>query len=178
MSGYSTAQNILCVGYFFPTMFRDCILVIQKCHACHIYDNKTHAPPAPLNSIISIGPFEKWRIDFMTCNPHSDGGHGYIIVAVDYFTKWAKVMPTYNNIGKNTVVFFFSYVIAWFGVPHDIVTGHGKHFHNHMMSELTAKLGLSHEISTSYYLLVNGQVEVINKIIKMMLQCMIGVQKS
>jgi len=51
---------------------------------------------------------------------------------------------------------------------------HGKYFHNHMMSKLTSKLGLSHESSTPYYPQEKGQVEAINKVLKMMLQRMIG----
>ena len=54
---------------------------------------------------------------------------------------------------------------------------HGKHFCNHMMSELIAKLGFSHDNSTPYYSQSNGQVESINKILKRMLQWMIGVCK-
>eukprot|EP00253_Pinus_taeda_P024212 PITA_24212 len=54
------------------------------------------APPAPLHPIIVVGPFAKWGINFITCNPHSTGGHAYIILAVDYFTKWAEAMPTFS----------------------------------------------------------------------------------
>jgi hypothetical protein len=43
-----------------------------------------------------------------TCNPHSAGGHGYIIVAVDYFTKWAEAMPTFNNTCETTAYFFLT----------------------------------------------------------------------
>ena len=113
----------------------------------------------------------------MTCNPCSSGGHGYIIIAVDYFTKWAEVMPTFNNIGQTAALFFFNHFIARFGVPQPIVTNHGNNFRNHMMIELTAKLGLSHDNSTPYYPQSNGQVEAINKILKRMLQRMIGVRK-
>ena len=123
-----------------------------------------------MHHVVSVGPFSKWGIDFMTCNPHFSGGHGYIIVAVNYFTKWAEAMPTFNNTGQTAAFFFFNHVIAWFGVPQAIVTDHGKHFHNHMMSELIAKLGLSHDNSTPYYPQSNGKVEAINKILKRMLQ--------
>ena len=119
-----------------------------------------------MHPLVSTGPFMKWGIDFMTCNPPSSRGHGYIIVAVDYFTKWAKAMPTFNNTGQTTTLFSFNHVIARFGVPQAIVTDHGKHFRNHMMSELIAKLGLSHDNSTPYYPQSNGQVEAINKILK------------
>ncbi|WP_208081163.1 hypothetical protein, partial [Bacteroides uniformis] len=69
------------------------------------------------------------------------------IVAVDYFTKSANVMPTFNNTRQTTALFFFNHVITQFGVPQAIVMDHGKHFHNHMMSELVAKLGFSHDNS-------------------------------
>eukprot|EP00253_Pinus_taeda_P028196 PITA_28196 len=75
----------------------------------------------------------------MTCNPTSVGGHGYIIVVVDYFTKWVEVMPTLNNNGETAALFFFNHVVAQFGVSQAIVTDHGSHFRNHMMAELTAK---------------------------------------
>ena len=119
-----------------------------------------------MHPVVSTGPFMKWGIDFMTCNPPSSGGHGYIIVAVDYFTKWAEAIPTFNNTGQTTALFFFNHVIARFGVPQAIFTDHGKNFQNHMMSELTARLGFSHDNSTPYYPKTNGQVEAIKKILK------------
>ena len=48
-------------------------------------------------------------------------------------------MPTLNNSGEVTALFFFNHVVAWFGVPQAIVTVHGSHFRNHMMIEFTAK---------------------------------------
>lgn len=170
LSGYATAQKILRASYFWPTIFRDCILAVKSCHACQIFDHKIHKPLVPMYPVISAGPFIKWGIDFMTYNPRSSGGHGYIIVTVDYFTKWAEAMPTFNNTGQTAALFLFNHVIAWFGVPQAIVTDHGKHFRNHMMSELTTKLGLSHDNSTPYYPQSNGQFEAIKKILKRMLQ--------
>ena len=89
----------------------------------------------------------------MTCNPHLARGHGYIIVAIDYNTR------------KTATLFLFNHVIARFGVPQPIVTDHGSHFRNFMMSELTKKLGLHHDNSTPYYPQANVQVEAINKVL-------------
>lgn len=61
-----------------------------------------------------------------------------------------------NNIGATTAYFFLNQVVTRFGVRQAIVTDHRKHLRNHMMIELTAKLGLSHEISTPYYPQANG----------------------
>jgi hypothetical protein len=59
MSRYATTQKILRARYFWPSLFKDCILVVQKCHACQIYDRKLHAPLAPLHPIVLVVPFEK-----------------------------------------------------------------------------------------------------------------------
>jgi hypothetical protein len=54
MSGYATAQKILRVGYFWPSLFKDCILAVQKCHACQTYNNKIRSHPAPLHLVVSL----------------------------------------------------------------------------------------------------------------------------
>eukprot|EP00253_Pinus_taeda_P035591 PITA_35591 len=134
------------------------------------------APPAPLHPIIVVSPFEKWDIDFITCNPHLAGGHAYIILAVDYFTKWAEVMPTFSADGKTTAIFIFNHIISRFGVPQAIITDHGSHFLNIMMTELTDQLGLRHDSSTPYYPQANGLVEAINKVLVTMIQQIIAIE--
>ena len=86
------------------------------------------APPAPLHPIIVFGHFAKWGIDFITFNPHSVGEHGYIILTIDYFTKWVEVMPAFAVDGKTATTFVFNHVIACFGVPQAIITDHVSHF--------------------------------------------------
>ena len=91
--GLAIAQKILRAGYFWPSIFKDCITAIKKCHPCQIFSRKMCAHPAPPHPVVSVIPFAKWSIDFTTCNPSSAASHHYIIVAMDYFTKWAEVMP-------------------------------------------------------------------------------------
>ena len=119
--------------------------------------------------MVFVGAFVKWGINFMTFHPHSAGGHGYIIVAVDYFTKWVEAIPTFDNTRRIATLFIFNNIIARFGVAQAIVIDHDSHFRNFMMSELTKKLGLHHENSTPYYPQANDQVEAINKILITML---------
>lgn len=70
------------------------------------------APPAPLHPIIVVDPFTKWGIEFITCNPHSVKGHGYIILVVYYFTKWAEAMSKFAANGKTAATFVFNHMIA------------------------------------------------------------------
>ena len=92
----------------------------------------------------------------MHCKPTSAGGHAYIMVAIDYFTKWDAAIPTYEEDGKTVSLFLLNHVIAIFGVPQSIVIDYGSHFRNQMMEELSAKLVFCHENSMPYYPQANG----------------------
>ena len=63
MSRYATAQKILCAGYFWPSIFKDCILAVRACHECQVYHQTMRAPVAPLHPVVTVGPFSKWGID-------------------------------------------------------------------------------------------------------------------
>jgi hypothetical protein len=132
--------------------------VVKKCHSCQIFSQKMRGHPSPMFSVICVGPFTEWVIDFTTCHPDSARGHRYIIVVVDYFTKWIVAMLAFSNEGETYVLFIFNKIIL-----KDIVTDHGSHFQNKMMTELTSKLGFKKEHSSPYYPQENGQVEDVNK---------------
>ena len=104
-----------------------------------------------MHPVIAIALFSKRGIDFRTCQPPSAQGHKYIIVAVDYFTKWVEAMLTYLNDVKIAALFTFNHIITIFRVPKQLVTDHGSHFQNAMMTELSAQLGFRQEHSSPYY---------------------------
>jgi hypothetical protein len=87
-------------------------------------------------------------------------------------------MPTFMNDGHTTTLFFFNHIITCFGVLQDIVINHGSHFQNQMMSGLHAKLGFLHDNSSPYYHQANRQVKAFNKVLKTMIQCMVGENKT
>ena len=87
----------------------------------------------------------------MDCNPDLAGGHHHIIVAIDYFTKWADSMPTVKSNGEIAAHFVFNQIITQFRIPKELVIDHGSHFQNHMMEELASKLGYKQDHSSSYY---------------------------
>ena len=107
--------------------------------------------PIPLHSTLSLLLAHSPNGGLTSCivSLPQSGGHGYIIVAIDYFTKWAEAMPTYAEDGKNAALFLFNHIIDRFGVLYSIVIDHGSHFCNQMMEELSAKLGFRHENSTA-----------------------------
>ena len=122
-------------------IYLDCVEAVKHCHPCQLYTRKMRSHTTLLFPIISVGPFMKWGIDYMTCNLASDGGHKYIIVVVDYFTKWAEEMPTFKVDRETTTFFVFNQIITQFNIPKVIFNDHGSHFQNSMMTELTTMLG-------------------------------------
>jgi transposase InsO family protein len=76
----------------------------------------------------------------------------------------------FKDDGETTNCFLFNQIIARFGILREIVTNHGSHFQNKMMSELMSKLGLRQENSSPYYPQANGQMEAVNKSLKTILQ--------
>jgi hypothetical protein len=124
----------------------------------------------PLHPVITISPFTKWGVYFMDSNPNSTRGNQHITVAMDYFTKWEEAMPIVKSDGKTTTFFIFNQIIAQFGIQKDIVTDHGSHFQNGIMKDLASKLGFKNGHSSPYYPKENGQIEVVNKSLKTILQ--------
>jgi transposase InsO family protein len=126
--------------------------------------------PTPLHPVITIGPFTKWGVDFVDFNPTSARGHQHIIVVIDYFTKWVEAMPIVKSNENIFAFFVFNQMIAKFRILSVIVTDHGSHFYNEMMEEIADKMGFKHGHSSPYYPHSNGQVEVVNKTLKTILQ--------
>ena len=87
-------------------------------------------------------------------------------------------MPTFDCKAKTVVRFLFNHVISRFGVPKQLVSDHGAHFQDVVWAELSTMLKFEHHYSSSYYPQGNCQVEAVKKIIKKMLQRMVGNHKT
>ena len=126
--GFLQPKKILRAGYFWSSIFKDCVNAVKNCHPCQVITCNMHSHPISLHLIITVDPFTKWGLDFMDCNPALAGGHHHIIVAVDYFTKWAEAMPTVKSNGETAAHFVFNQIITRFSILKELVTDHGRHF--------------------------------------------------
>ena len=85
------ASKIRRAGYFWLTMETDCCQFVQRCPECQMYRDFMHVPPSELHELTSPWPFSVWGIDIIgKITPKSSSGHEYILVAIDYFTKWVE----------------------------------------------------------------------------------------
>ncbi|RVW71201.1 hypothetical protein CK203_054383 [Vitis vinifera] len=91
MGGHMLARKIMRTGYFWLTMETDCCQFVQRCPECQIHGDLIHVPPRSLHALTSPWPFSVWGIDIIgKISPKSSNGHEFILVAIDYFTKWVE----------------------------------------------------------------------------------------
>jgi len=81
----------------------------------------------PLNSILEVKIFYVWDIDFMRPFLNSFGNQ-FILVAVDYVSKWVEAMPTKTNDNKVVVKFLKENIFSCFGTPRAIISDNGHIF--------------------------------------------------
>ena len=123
----------------------------------------------PLNPILIVEIFDVWGIDFMGPFPPSFGFQ-YILVTVDYVSKWIKAIATKTNDHKVMLKFIQSHIFAHFGFPRAIISDCGSHFKNWQIRSLLKKYSITHKIATPYHPQTSGQVEVSNREIKKILE--------
>ncbi|KAL0540988.1 hypothetical protein IC582_021015 [Cucumis melo] len=170
-NGHRMARQFLRAGYFWLTMESDCIKYVRRCHKCQIYADKAHAPASPLHMLTASWPFSMWDLDVIEpIEPKASNGHRFILVAIDYFTKWVEA-ASYKSVTKKTVVKFIRKdTICRYGLPEHIITDNGKNLNNKLMEKLCNQFKVKHSNSTPYRPKMNGVVEVANKNIKKILE--------
>ncbi|RDX66872.1 Gypsy retrotransposon integrase-like protein 1, partial [Mucuna pruriens] len=93
IGGQALASKIARVGYYWPTMRNDCIDFVKRCDKCQRFAEDHKAPPERLHSIMAPWPFHKWGIDILGPFLIAPGQLKFLIVTVDYFTKWVEAEP-------------------------------------------------------------------------------------
>ncbi|XP_059285902.1 uncharacterized protein LOC132039436 [Lycium ferocissimum] len=119
-------------------------------------------------NLIEVEIFDVWGIDFMGPFPQSFGNK-YIMFVVDYVLKWVEAIPLPTNDAKVVVNFVQKNIFIRFGTPRVMISDRGAHFYNSLLKNLLAKYGVKHKVSTAYHPQTCGQVEVVNREVKQIL---------
>ncbi|CAM8972782.1 unnamed protein product [Rhodiola kirilowii] len=104
--------------------------------------------------------------------PSADGLQ-YILVAVDYVSKWVEAKATKHDDGKTVVDFLRTNIFCRYGVPKAVISDQGSHFCNRSVASVFKHFGVYHRVSTAYHPQTNGQAEVSNREIKSILEKMV-----
>ncbi|GKD87572.1 reverse transcriptase domain-containing protein, partial [Tanacetum coccineum] len=146
------------------------------CDACQKQGKISQRDEMPQNAIQVCEIFDLWGINFMGPFP-SSRGNKYILVAVDYLSKWveAKALPTND---ARVVVKFLKSLFSRFGAPRAIISDRGTHFCNDKFDKVMSKYGVTYRLSTPYHPQTSGQVEVTNRGLKRILERTVGENRA
>ncbi|GJZ01595.1 reverse transcriptase domain-containing protein [Tanacetum coccineum] len=171
-----TAENVFDPGFYWPIIYRDAHDLVTQCDTCQRQGEISQRDEMPQNSIQVCEIFDVWGIDFMGQFP-SSRGNKYILVDVDYLSKWveAKALPTND---ARVVCKFLKSLFARFGAPRAIISDRKTHICNDQFAKVMLKYGVTHRLSTAYHPQTSGQVEVSNRGLKRIIERTIGENRA
>ena len=83
-----------------------------------------------MNTISNLWPFAQWRLDILGPFPRATGNRRFVLVAVDYFTKWAEAEALANIRDVDVKKFVWRNIVTRFGVPDSLISDNGLQFNS------------------------------------------------
>ena len=129
-NGDRTATKVLQSGFFWPSIFKDAHEFVRYCDRCQRTGGISRRNEMPLQNVMEVEIFDCWGIDFMGPLP-SSYGNVYILVAVDYVSKWVEAIATPKDDARVVIKFLKKNIFSRFRVPRALISDEGTHFCNH-----------------------------------------------
>ncbi|MCH80702.1 hypothetical protein A2U01_0001475 [Trifolium medium] len=168
-NGRRTTLKILNSGFWWPMIYQDYEQFVKRCDKYQRVGNISKRDEMPQQGIMEIEPFDCWGIDFMGPFPISDN-KTYILVCVDYVTKWVEAQACVANDAQMVISFLKKNIFARYGTPRILISDGGTHFLNKYLEKCLIHYGVKHKVSTPYHPQTCGQVEVSNRQLKQILE--------
>ena len=138
---------------------------VKKCDQCQRFTPNIHQSGGVLNPLSSPWPFAQWGLDIVGHFLKAVGNKKYLLVGIDYFTKWVEIEPLANIRDVDVKRFIQKNIITRFGVPHTFILDNGFQFDSKAFRKYYCDLGIKNRYSTPAYAQGNEQVKTVNKVI-------------
>ena len=175
--GNRIAGKVLQSGFYWPTLFIGAHQFLSTCDKCQRMGSISKRDEPPLQPILEVELFNIWGMDFMGPFP-SSFSNLYILLAVDYVSKWVEAIPTRTNDAKVVANFLCSHIFTRFGTLRELIIKGGTQFCNKLVDNVFRKYGVQHQMALEYHPKTNGQAEVSNREIKSILEKMVNSSKK
>ena len=152
-------------GFCWPKMQRDVAEYVKRCEQCQKHAPLIHQPVRSLNPISNPWPFAQWGLDINGPFPQATGNRRFVLVAVDYFTKWVKAEALANIRDVDAKKFIWKNIVTRFGIPESLVSDNRLQFDSKAFRMYCGDLGIKNRYSTPENPQSNSQVEATNKAI-------------
>ncbi|KZV35137.1 hypothetical protein F511_06843 [Dorcoceras hygrometricum] len=176
--GRSLAGKALRQGYFWPTMKHDAVELAKHCRACQEHANLHHQPATLLQPLATPLPFAQWGMDLVGPFPQATGQRKFLIVAVDYFTKWVEAEPLARISEREVIKFLWQNVVCRFGIPQALISDNGTQFSGSKVKEWCRQLSIKQFFTSVGNPQANGQTEVTNRTLVHHLKVRLGNAKG
>ena len=145
-----TTTKILYCGFYWLSPFKDTHAYVKSYDRCQRTGNTSRRNKMLLNNILEIEVFDVWGMDFMGPFP-SSYGNGYILLTVDYVSKWVEAIASPTNDVRLVTNFFKKHIFSRFGTPRVLISDGGKHFLEKRFEGVLKKYGFYHKIGLGYH---------------------------
>jgi len=149
-NGKQTAAKVLQSGFFRPTLFKDAHMHMQHCDNCQRTRTISKRHEMPLRNIQEIEVFDCWEIVLIGPLPSSFSNE-YILLAVEYVSRWVEAIPTQRADAKKVIKFLKKNIFYRFSTPRVVISDEGSHFCNAELRKTFAHFGVKHGITTAYH---------------------------
>ena len=146
-------------------MIQDSKEFVKKCDKCQKFAPVVRQLYEMLTSINSPIPFAMWGMDILGPFPTASGQRKFLVVAIDYFTKWIEAKALAKITTKQIAQFFWENVICRYGIPRILVTDNGAQFNNEEFRKYCDDNDIQLRFTSVAHPQANGQAEVANRII-------------
>ncbi|XP_025669810.1 uncharacterized protein [Arachis hypogaea] len=165
IGGRALATKILRTGYYWPTIKRDCITKVKACDNCQKHATLSETPAEELHTIEVSWPFDRWGLDILGPFPKAPGQVKFLLVSIDYFSKWIEAQPLAHITAEKVRSFIWKNIICRYGIPREIISDNGRQFTDHKLATFLTNFNIKHHFSSVEHPQTNGQVESANRII-------------
>lgn len=163
--GRSLARRLLLTGYYWPTMRRDAVQYVQRCKSCQLHGSLIHQSGEEMSIITAPYPFAQWGIDIVGPFPLAPGSRKFLIVAIDYFSKWVEAEALRNITDTEVMKFVWENICCRYGVPKDLISDNGTQFNSKRIRAWCTSMKIRQRFTSVAHPQANGQVEVTNRVI-------------
>ena len=145
---------------YWPGMYQDATKYVEQCVNCQKHEKAVKKQTGFVIPVSHL--FERFGIDFVGPLPRSSKKNEYLLVAVEYLTRWPIAKAT-RKADAEAVVKFLIELVEMYGIPKEILTDNGTHFKNKKVKDLCEALGIAHKFTTAYHPQSNGLTERMNQ---------------
>ena len=167
-----TLLKIMDVAWW-PSIRKDVWSYIKNCQTCQQYKPSNQKPAGLLQTTVVEEPNYMLGIDYMGPLPITKQRNTFLLVIVDYYTKWVELFPLRDSTSTKLCRIIKDDVFLRWGVPKYLLSDRGPQFTSNLLADLCKNWGVTQKLTTSYHPQTN-LTERVNRTLKTMMASYVG----